>query len=48
MKVKRVQNKEGRAMRDNKTKMSARIIAGVLVFLMIAVAVGTAVGLIIS
>lgn len=29
-------------MKDNKTKMSVRIIAGVLAFIMVAVALGTA------
>ncbi len=32
-------------MKDKKTKMSVRIIAGVLALLMIAVAVGAAIGL---
>ena len=32
-------------MKDNKTKISVRIIAGVLALLMIAVAAGTAIGL---
>ncbi len=35
-------------MKNNKSKMSSRIIAGVLVFLMVAVVVGTALGLILS
>ena len=35
-------------MKDNKTKISVRIIAGVLAFIMIAVAAGTAISIIFS